>query len=146
MGISGCFHKGLASKLGPPLSHSRSAHVFPGVSAPAGAQFLQGQSSEPDLVLQPKKQLCGCPGMPQPWMLPLVPPQGCPESLSHRVAPGGAGCCGLAWTPVLQGDRLPTTAPFPSLGHAQSPFIAQPPASHHAWAIRSCLMEQMWQQ
>lgn len=45
---------------------------------------------------------------------------------------------------MLQGNRLPTTAPFSSLGHAQSPFPAQPPVSHHAWATCSRLMEQMW--
>lgn len=127
MGISGCFYKGLASKLGPPLSHSRSAHVFPGVPAPAAAQFLQGQGSEPDLVLQPKKQPCGCPGKPQPWMLPLVPPQGCPESLSHTAALGGAGCYRLAWTPVLQGDRLPTTALSPT-GTCSVPFHSTAPS------------------
>jgi len=72
--ISGCFHKGLASKLGPPLSHSRSVCVIPGVPAAAGAQILQGQSSEPDPTLQPEKQPQGCPGLPWPWTLPPVPP------------------------------------------------------------------------
>lgn len=44
---------------------------------------------------------------------------------------------------MLQGNRLPTAAPF-SLGHPQPTFTAQPPVSHHAWATCSCLMEQMW--
>lgn len=45
---------------------------------------------------------------------------------------------------MLQEDRLPTATPFSSLGHAQPPFAAQPPVSHHAWATHSRLMEQTW--
>lgn len=44
---------------------------------------------------------------------------------------------------MLQGNRLLTAPPLSLLGHAQPPFVAQPPASHHTWATCSGLIEQI---
>lgn len=79
---------------------SRSAYVVLGIPAPAGAQILQGQSSEPDPALQPGgKHPYKCSGLPQTHCL-LSHCRAICSPRSIRQHQGAKAGFGLAGTPV----------------------------------------------